>query len=118
MASAGCETFDGGATGSATTAAFPVEIVSDPPGAKIEINNDYVGTTPMTVKLEGWEATRTFARRHIIVAHPVLPGQHTQIKMFSGWSEPSRTYGDTIPTKIFFNMNLIRTPKEYDIRIK
>jgi hypothetical protein len=104
----GCETMNGY---SSSMANFSVEIVSEPSGAVIEINKNYVGRTPLTVGLKGWEATRTFARSHIVVAHPVAAGGQTQTKVFSGWYEPSETYGDTIPVKMYFNMNLIRIPE-------
>ena len=91
---------------------FPVEIISEPSGAKIEVNQNYIGETPLTINLEGWESTRTFIRSHIIVAHPVRAGGQTQVKSFIGWYEPNRRYGDKIPNKIYFNMNLIRIPKE------
>lgn len=98
-------------------AMFTVEIVSEPDGAIIEINDNYIGKTPLTVELEGWERTRTFARRHTILANPVFAGGQVQIKSFSGWYEPSIQHGDPIPEKIYFNMNLIRTPKEIDLNI-
>lgn len=99
------------------TAKFSVDIVSDPSGAIIEINDDYIGKTPLTVELEGWVATRTFARNHKIVAHPLRAGGYTQVKIFSGWSEASRTYGDTVPKKIYFNMSLEPSPQKYDVEI-
>ena len=85
---------------------FSVKIISEPSGAKVEVNDNYIGKTPITVKLVGWKSTRTFARRHTIVAHPVRAGGYTQSKTFSGWHEPSHSRGDTIPKKIYFNMNL------------
>ena len=111
----GCETMDIG--GSPKIKSFPVKIISEPTGAKIEINDNYVGKTPMTVQLEGWETTRTFSRSHIIVAHPVKAGGQTQVKSFTGWSSPDLTYGDKIPEKIYFNMNLIRIPQKLDLKI-
>jgi hypothetical protein len=90
---------------------FPVEIISEPSGAKVEVNDDYIGETPLTINLEGWGNTRTFVRNHTIVAHPVSAGGQTQVKIFSGWAEPNLTYGDKIPKKIYFNMNLIRISK-------
>ena len=60
---------------------FAVEIISAPPGAKIEINNDYIGKTPVTVEIEGWEATRTFTRSHTIAAHPLKAGGYSQVKV-------------------------------------
>ena len=102
----GCETIE---VTSSSVKEFPVQVVSEPSGAKVEINNNYIGATPLTIKLEGWESTRTFTRSTTIVAHPIRAGGQTQVKIFSGWTEPSRTYGDVIPKKIYFNMNLIRT---------
>jgi len=109
----GCETLDT----TTSIAKFSVEIVSDPSGADIEINNNYVGKTPITVNLEGWESTRTFTRSHTIVAHPIRAGGQTQVKIFLGWREPSKTYGDVIPDKIYFDMNLIRIPNQLDLNI-
>ena len=96
---------------------FPVEIISEPSGAKIEVNDNYIGETPLTINLEGWESTRTFIRSHTIVAHPVRAGGQLQFKYFSGWDEPDYHYGDKIPNTIYFNMNLIRIPEEYNINI-
>jgi hypothetical protein len=105
----GCETME--ITNSSKIKSFPVEIISEPLGAKIEINDNYIGATPITIDLEGWESTRTFTRNHTIVAHPLRPGGQTQVKIFTGWHEPDQTYGDKVPEKIYFNMNLVRIPK-------
>ena len=116
----GCETTDPYFSYSDSTpnlVNFSVDIISEPSGAVIEINDNYVGKTPLTVELKGWEATRTFTRSHIIVARPMEVGGQTQVKSFIDWHEPSETYGDTIPVKIYFNMNLIRIPGRYDINI-
>ena len=93
------------------TAQFPVEIISDPPGALIEINDNLVGKTPLTVNIEGWEATRTAVRSHIILAYPIRNGQQTQVKSLSGWYDPDNRYGDVIPTTMYFDMSLVRVPK-------
>src|SRR5690349_3115851 len=102
----GCETMvennqSSSSRSSAAIKKYPVEIISDPSGVVVEINDNYVGKTPVTVELEGWSKTRTFSRRHKIVAHPLKSGGYTQTKVFTGWSEPSVTYGDTIPEKIY-----------------
>jgi len=104
-------------TTSSRITSFPVEIISEPLGAKVEVNDNYIGMTPITINLEGWESTRTFIRRHTIIAHPVRAGGQIQIKMFRGWYEPDHKYGDPIPSKIYFNMNLVRIPEQYDINI-
>ncbi len=116
LCSSGC-----GTTGSITSPAvkqFSVEIISEPSGAKVEVNDNYMGETPLTINIEGWESTQTFIRKSVIVAHPVRAGGQTQVKIFSGWHEPDKTYGDKIPNKIYFNMNLIRIPEQLDLNIK
>lgn len=120
--SSGCATKDVSTTkdvsSSSAVKQFSVEIISEPSGAKVEVNDNYVGVTPLTIDLEGWESTRTFTRRCTIVAHPVRAGGQTQVKVFSGWSHPDHTYGDKIPNRIYFNMNLIRIPEQLDLHIK
>lgn len=96
---------------------FTVDIISEPLGAKVEVDDNYIGETPLTINIEGWASTRTFIRSHTIVAHPVRAGGQTQVKIFSGWYEADHRYGDKIPNKIYFNMNLIRIPEQYDINI-
>lgn len=101
----------------AATQKFPVQIISEPSGAIIEINDNYVGKTPITVELEGWQETRTFFRSHRIVAHPLQAGGYIQYKAFTGFFEPSKTYGDTIPEKIYFNMSLTPAPGKHELKI-
>ncbi len=96
---------------------FRIKIISEPSGAKIEVNNNYVGETPVTIKVDGWESTRTFTRTTSIIAHPVRVGGEVQSKVFVGWSEPDYTYGDKIPKIIYFNMNLVRIPEQLDLHI-
>ena len=93
------------------TAQFPVEIISDPPGAQIEINDNLVGKTPLTVNIEGWEATRTAVRSQRVLAYPVRDGQETQAKVLLGWSEPDDQYGSVIPTTMYFDMSLVTVPE-------
>ena len=96
---------------------FVVEIESEPSGAMIEINDDYIGKTPLSVEIKGWESTRTFVRDHKIVAHPVFKGGYIQQKFFSDWYEPDLRHGDTIPKKIYFNMHLVPGSDKLDINI-
>ena len=118
----GCQTANNGlnplySSESSKVKMFTVKIISEPLGAKIEINNNYVGETPITVKVEGWQDTQTFIRGHTIVAHPVEAEREVQIKSFMGWHKPDKTYGDKIPNTIYFNMNLVRTHKQLDLYI-
>lgn len=80
------------------------EIISDPPGAKIEINNQYVGETPLNVHIDrnyidvlGWSTVS-------IIANPLENGQQVQQK-FINFNMPT-------PTKIYFNMNLVSVPNK------
>ena len=114
MLLSGCETLD---SSFASVKQFPVEVISEPSGADVEVNDNYVGKTPLTINIEGWESTRTFNRSNTIVAHPVKAGGQTQVKTFIGWSQPDQHYGDKIPNKIYFNMNLIRVPETLDLNI-
>jgi len=102
---------------SSATKNFTVKIISEPSGAKVEVNNNYVGKTPLTIKIEGWRDTQTFIRSYTIIAHPIRAGGETQIKYFMGWHQPDKTYGDKIPNTIYFNMNLVRIPEQLNLNI-
>ncbi len=80
-------------------------IESDPPGARIEINNQYVGTTPLRVDIPrrsnyNWDNMEWDTISVKIIANPIIPGQQVQIK-YIGYKEPT-------PTHVFFDMNLVR----------
>lgn len=89
------------------TIAYQVLVESNEPGVRIEVNNDYVGTTPVTIKVYG-DKDGTFhnfgSPQFIIRALPVKPGQNRQSKIFrtGGWFSAE----DTIPRRIFFDMSL------------
>jgi hypothetical protein len=57
-----------------------VEILSEPEGSRIEINNEYVGKTPCAVEIPFYKDGR-FRERTIINALPVSSG-YTQAKVF------------------------------------
>jgi PEGA domain len=76
-----------------------VQIVSQPKGAKIEVNGQYVGDAPLTVDIEASNDGR-FWRDTIIKAYPADTG-YTQIKAFNGKSR--WTISDAVPPKIFFD---------------
>ena len=79
-----------------------MEILSDPSGARIEVNDEYAGTTPCTVKIPA-NIKGEFTRRTIIRATPVADGQYPQTKIFSGGNEDMEN--DLVPKRILFNMN-------------
>ena len=76
-----------------------VQIVSQPVGAKIEINGQYVGDAPLRVDIEASNDGR-FWRDTIIKAYPKDTG-YIQIKAFNGKSR--WTISDNVPPKIFFD---------------
>ncbi len=83
-----------------------VEIESSEPGARIEANGEYVGKTPVTIKIYGDEdgTFHNFGKySYTVTAYPVKPGQRHQTKTFraGGWF----TQEDMIPKKIFFDLN-------------
>ncbi len=90
------------------TIAYLVEVESSEPGARIEANNDYVGKTPMTLKIFG-DKDGTFhnfgSYHYTVTGYPVRPGQQSQTKDFrtGGWF----TSEDRIPKKIFFDFGSV-----------
>ena len=86
------------------TIAYLVEVESSDPGARVEVNNEYVGKTPMSLKIFG-DRDGTFhnfgSYHYTITAYPVRPGQQPQTKDFrtGGWF----TAEDRIPKKIYFD---------------
>ena len=73
----------------ATAATKTIQIISDPLGARIEVNDDYVGDAPIsiTVPTEG----ANFTKGTTIRATPTLQGEYVQAKYLDRTSEvPSR----------------------------
>ena len=84
---------------------FPVDIISDPPGAKIEINGNYIGATPCSTTIQGWTASRVICFDTHVKANPTQPGHYTQHKTYYR-PQRFRRHGMTIPHTIYFNMTL------------
>jgi PEGA domain len=76
-----------------------VQIVSQPVGAKIEINGQYIGDAPLTTDIEASTDGR-FWRDTVIKAYPKDTG-YTQVQVFNGKSR--WTISDTVPPRIFFD---------------
>lgn len=89
-------------TESSKPSTVAVEIISEPPGARIEINNDYIGDAPLTVNIPQ-NSNGEFTRNTTIAAMPIRSGNYVQMKRFYVYgSMPS----DPIPKRIFFDMRL------------
>jgi hypothetical protein len=66
-------------------------VESSPPGARIEFNDAFVGTTPCRIRVPGGVG-------HDFKALPLPSGGSTQIKRFDA--------GSDIPEHLFFDMRL------------
>jgi hypothetical protein len=101
---AGCATDSHGPEkGKAGTIAYMVEVESSEPGARIEVNNDYVGKTPTSIKIFG-DKDGTFhnfgSPEYKVTAYPPRAGQpQTKVFKTGGWFTPE----DQIPKKIYFD---------------
>lgn len=93
---------------------YEVEVVSDPPGARIEVNNDYIGDAPLKVMMRG-TPNGGVSRNYVIRALPVEHGQFTQTKAFVHYS---RIPSNPIPRRVFFDMHLKpRSDVEVDVNV-
>lgn len=72
---------------------YLIEVTSEPSGAIIEWNNQYMGTTPCKIEYSG---ELSFFSRITLVASPKGSGQYEQIKILK----------NQVPSKIYFNMYL------------
>ena len=96
---------------SGTKNQFDVQIISDPPGASIEINGNYVGDAPLIVKIEGF-GDQTFNKSTEIIATPCHLEHFVQQRNFNG-GHSTRSLNDKIPEKILFTMDQGRAQKWY-----
>ncbi len=105
----GCATNTTGPTterGPGGTIAYYVKIESSEPGARVEVNSELVGTTPVDVRVWG-DPDGTFhnfgSSDFIIRVLPVRDGQSAQTKAFrtGGWFSQE----DQIPKRLFFDLN-------------
>ncbi len=101
------------------TITHSLTIISEPPGCNVEIDGNLIGKTPVTtpIKLKkevyGLNAGNIEPYSFHINIYPSRSGQYTQHK--SIYSE------DIIKrdaTTVYFNMNLIPSPKKYEFDIK
>lgn len=79
------------------------EIVSKPPGAKIEINNKYIGVAPLHVEIKAPLYLNGTVNRNLYVdAIPNEPEQYKQRRSL---------YEKKVPQVIHFDMSVAPTPK-------
>ena len=102
----GCSTPDGTKPerGPEGTIAYLVEVDSSDPGARIEVDNEYIGKTPVVWKVFGDKdgTFHNFAKfDYRVRATPARAGQMQQEKVFK--TGRLFTGEDRIPKKIFFD---------------
>lgn len=85
---------------------YEIEIISNPPGARIEVNNDYKGETPLRQVYNGKFKCNT---EMVIKAFPIYPGQSVQAKFLSSNSP--------LPRTIYFDMNLVPRNTAIDVNV-
>ena len=86
--------------------AYKVQIDSNEPGVRIEANKEFVGNTPLELKVFG-DKDGTFhnfgSPSYIIQAIPVKPGQKQHSKYFRAGED--FTGEDKIPKRVYFDMS-------------
>lgn len=103
----GCHSLPTGAEpGPHGTMAYIISIEASEPGAKIEVNGEYIGNTPIKLKMFG-DPDGTFhdfgSPYYVIRAMPVVTNQFPQERVFMTGHMFSRE--DRIPGRIDFDMN-------------
>ena len=85
------------------------EIISEPPGARIEVNGDYIGDAPVTTKIRHYPSDKVVVGKVVIRALPRNAGEFLQQKTFQGPQYPFDPHRDVVPRKVFFEMKLKTT---------
>jgi hypothetical protein len=93
-----------------------VKIDSLPQGRRIEINNDFIGETPMVIQMGEiftndwhWYINGKYYYRSLeIIAYPKEAGESTQTKYFE-------IGHNTVPNGMFFDMRLRNVPLDINI---
>jgi hypothetical protein len=103
----GCQTVPPGVErGPHGTVAYDILVEASEPGARIEANGEYVGNTPVHLKVFG-DRDGTFHDfgnyDYVIQALPLATNQFAQVRAYGtgrGW-----THADAIPQRVYFDMN-------------
>lgn len=76
---------------------------------RVEVNNEYVGQTPLVYSFRGYRGR--FIENTIIRCYPNINGRFVQQKSFSSYGHtiPNSNlhYGEKIPQRMFFDMRLV-----------
>jgi hypothetical protein len=99
-----------------------VEILSEPPGARIEVNDNYIGDTPITTTLQCSPDGR-FLETTSIRALPTQPGDYVQSKFFFGGYPAYSAFGgypanNNLNDAIFFDMRLGPVNRDINVNVQ
>jgi hypothetical protein len=92
-----------------------MRVISQPPGARIELNGGFMGETPLSIKVPCTNDER-FLEFVTIRALPTVEGHYTQTKFFSGGNTVLQN--DHVPATIFFDMRLGRSNPSIDVNVR
>jgi hypothetical protein len=96
------------------TIAYDVLVEASEPGARIEVNGEIVGNTPIHIKVFG-DRDGTFhdfgSYAYEIRALPITTNQFAQIRLFNTGHMLSPE--DRIPSRVYFDMNQAPAPRGY-----
>lgn len=88
---------------------YKIQVVSDPPGAHIEVRGDYLGDAPYTLNVDGWPGCdRQFENALTITALPNGDG-YVQTKCFR--------QNDPIPERVIFVMGLHNVRPDINLNV-
>jgi hypothetical protein len=95
------------------TVMHTTRVISDPLGARIELNDNYLGVTPLEFQWEVYADSNILVDDYELRALPISPGHYVQTKLLWGFIG-----NDVAPETIFFDMRLGPVlPPPIDVRI-
>jgi len=92
-----------------------MRVISQPPGARIELNGGFMGETPLSIKVPCTNDER-FLELVTIRALPTVEGHYSQTKIFLGGNTVLRN--DHVPATIFFDMRLGPSNPSIDVNVR
>ena len=103
---------------------YSTEIMSDPPGARIEVDGNYIGEAPVKYTWGRYKYMYFTDRPHEVIASPTYKGHCVQRKYYNGGHSynpftgmGSVGYNDPIPSKIFFTTALCQQTPSVDVNV-
>lgn len=92
-----------------------VEVISNPPGARIEVNGDYIGDAPCAAEVTT-DGNGNLVQPVRFTALPVFSGQYSQGKFFQG--AHMSPYSQKAPQRVYFDMRLAPASNEINVNLR